>query len=65
MKFHPWKDLIGKKVKIRGDCFNRGDEYKVISITDQTVMFEGLDGLLYVKNKKDCFFLSIEEDETG
>jgi hypothetical protein len=64
MKFHPWEDLIGKKVTIRGACLNAADEYKVVSITDQTVILEGLDGSKYMKDKKDCFFLNIEEDET-
>ena len=63
MKFHPWEDLIGKKVKIKGICLNTADEYKVIGITDQTVMLEELDGSKCMKNKKDCFFLNIEEDE--
>jgi len=63
MKFHFWEDLIGKKVKIKDICLNTADEYKVVGITDQTVMLEGLDGSKYMKNKKDCFFLNIEEDE--
>ena len=64
MKFHFWEDLVGKKVKIKDICLNTADEYKVVDITDQTVMLEGLDGLKYMKNKKDCIFLNIEEDET-
>ena len=63
MKFHFWEDLIGKKVKIKDACLKTVDEYKVVSITDQTVILEGLDGSKYMKNKKDCFFLNIEEDE--
>jgi hypothetical protein len=50
-------------VKIKDICLNTADEYKVVDITDQTVMLEGLDGSKYMKNKKDCFFLDIEEDE--
>jgi len=64
MKFHFWDDLIGKKVKIKDIRLNTIDEYKIIGIADQTVMLEGLDGSKYMKNKKDCFFLNIEEDET-
>jgi len=63
MKFHFWEDLIGKKVKIKDICLNTADEYKVIAITNQTVMLEGLDGSKYMKYKKDCLFLNIEEDE--
>ncbi|MEM4721117.1 MAG: hypothetical protein QXT73_03535 [Candidatus Methanomethylicaceae archaeon] len=44
---------------------NTVDEYKIIDITDHTVMLEGLDGSKCIKNKKDCFFLNIEEDEIG
>lgn len=65
MKFHFWEDLIGKKVKIKDICLNTVDEYKIIDITDHTVMLEGLDGSKCIKNKKDCFFLNIEEDEIG
>jgi hypothetical protein len=64
MKFHFWEDLTGKKVKIKDIRLNRIDEYKIIGIADQTVMLEGLDGSKYMKNKKDCLFLNIEEDET-
>jgi hypothetical protein len=63
MKFHFWEELIGKKVKIKDICLNTIGEYKVISIMDQNVILEGLDGSKYIKNKKDCFFLDIEEDE--
>ena len=63
MKFHFWEDLIGKKVKIKDICLNTADEYKVVGITDQTVLLEGPDASKYIKNKKDCFFLDIEEDE--
>jgi len=63
MKFHFWEDLIGKKVKIKDIYLNTADEYKVIAITNQTVMLEGLDGSKYMKYKKDCLFLNIEEDE--
>ena len=51
-------------MKIKDICLNTADEYKVVDITDQTVMLEGLDGSKYMKNKKDCFFLNIQEDET-
>ncbi len=64
MKFHFWEDLIGKKVKIKDISLNTVGEYKVIGIIDQTVMLESLDGSKCMKNKKDCFFLNIEEDET-
>jgi hypothetical protein len=64
MKFHFWEDLIGKKVEIKDIRLNTIDEYKIIGIADQTVMLEGLDGSKYMKNKKDCLFLNIEEDET-
>ena len=64
MKFHFWEDLIRKKVKIKDIGLNTADEYKVVGITDQPVMLEGLGGSKYVKNKKDCIFLNIEEDET-
>ena len=50
-------------MKIKDICLNTADEYKVIAITDQTVMLEGLDGSKYMKYKKDCLFLNIEEDE--
>jgi len=49
MKFHFWEELIGKKVKIKDICLNTIGEYKVISIMDQTVVFEGLDGSKYIK----------------
>lgn len=65
MKFHPWEELIGKKVKIKDISLNTVDEYKIIGITGKTVMLEGLDGSKCIKNKKDCFFLNIEEDEIG
>jgi len=64
MKFHFWDDLIGKKVKIKDIRLNTVGEYRIIDIKDQTVMLEGLDGSKYMKNKKDCIFLNIEEDET-
>ena len=63
MKFHFWEDLIGKKVKIKDICLNTADEYKVVGITDQTVLLEGPDGSKCMKKKKDCFFLDIEENE--
>jgi|GEM_PF-2248909 hypothetical protein len=62
MKFHFWEELFGKRVKIKDLCLNTVEEYKVIGMTHQTVMLEGLDGSKYLKNKKDCFLLSIEED---
>ena len=65
MKFHFWEDLIGKKVKIKDIRLNTVGEYKIIDIKNQTVMLEGLDGSKCIKNKKDCFFLNIEEDEIG
>ncbi len=65
MKFHFWEDLIGKKVKIKDIHLNTIDEYKIISVTGQTVMLERLDGSKCMKNKRDCFFLNIEEDENG
>ena len=64
MKFHFWEDLIGKKVKIKDIRLNTVGEYKIIDIAGQTVMLEGFDGSKYTKNKKDCIFLDIEEDET-
>jgi len=33
-----------EKVKIKDICLNTADEYKVVGITDQTVMLEGLEG---------------------
>ena len=65
MKFHFWEKLIGKKVKIKDIRLNTVGEYKIIDIKNQTVMLEGLDGSKCIKNKKDCFFLNIEEDEIG
>lgn len=50
-------------MKIKDICLNTADEYNVVGITDQTVMLEGLGGSKYMKSKKDCFFLNIEEDE--
>jgi len=49
MKFHFWEDLIGKKVKIKDICLNTADEYKVVGITDQTVLLEGPDASKYIK----------------
>lgn len=65
MKFHFWGELIGRKVKIKDTSLNTVDEYKVVGITDQTVMLEGRDGSKYMKNKKEVIFLNIEEDEVG
>jgi len=64
MKYHSWEDLIGKKVKIKDtSSLNTVDEYKVAGMTDQTVTLEGRDGSKCVKNKRECFFLNIEEDD--
>lgn len=65
MGIQAWEDLIGKKVKIKDFSSDTVGEYKIIGITNQTVMLERLDGSKCIKNKEDCFFLDIEEDEIG